>query len=139
VTLCPLSTTALAIAATRCDVPMPHCPHFSSQREGCAAERCASSSAVALHRSPVAFLVDSDKAAAVGNQERHMQMLFFLDTLAEQSGERGVGTLSGEVLQKPGFPFIYEDGRLRTRRNARFCEQPTTETVIVVAIRSAAA
>ncbi len=42
-----------------------------------------------LHRSPAAFLVDSDEAAAiveqvVGNQERCLQVLFFLDALREQ-------------------------------------------------------
>jgi transcriptional regulator with XRE-family HTH domain len=45
--------------------------------------------AVVLHRSPAAFLVDSDEAAAiveqiVGNQERCLHMLFFLDALTEQ-------------------------------------------------------
>jgi transcriptional regulator with XRE-family HTH domain len=45
--------------------------------------------AVALHRSPAAFLVDSDEAVAiveqiVGNQERCLQVLFFLDALTEQ-------------------------------------------------------
>ena len=42
-----------------------------------------------LNRSPAAFLVDSDEAAAiveqiVGNQERCLQVLFFLDALTEQ-------------------------------------------------------
>jgi len=45
--------------------------------------------AAALHRSPAAFLVDTDEAAAiveqiVGNQERCLQVLFFLDALTEQ-------------------------------------------------------
>ena len=46
--------------------------------------------AAALHRSPAAFLVDSDEAAAIveqiaSNQERCLQVLFFLETLAEQA------------------------------------------------------
>jgi len=45
--------------------------------------------AAALHRSPAVFLVDSEEAAAiveqiVGNQERCLQVLFFLDALTEQ-------------------------------------------------------
>lgn len=48
--------------------------------------------ATALHRSPAAFLVDSDEAAAIveqiaSNQERCLQVLFFLETLAEQPDE----------------------------------------------------
>jgi transcriptional regulator with XRE-family HTH domain len=44
---------------------------------------------VALHRSAAAFLLDSDEAAAIveqiaGNQERCLQVLFFLDALTEQ-------------------------------------------------------
>jgi hypothetical protein len=44
---------------------------------------------VALHKSPAAFLVASDEAAAiveqiVGNQERCLHVLFFLDALTEQ-------------------------------------------------------
>jgi hypothetical protein len=60
-----LSTTALAIAAARCDVPAPHGTLRYSQAVGRAAERCASSSAEALHRSPVTFLVDLVEAAAI--------------------------------------------------------------------------
>jgi len=46
----------------------------------------------ALNRSPAAFLVDSDEAAAivdqiVGNQERCLQVLFFLETLTGQPDE----------------------------------------------------
>ncbi len=46
----------------------------------------------ALNRSPAAFLVDSDEAAAivdqiVGNQERCLQILFFLETLTGQAEE----------------------------------------------------
>ena len=45
--------------------------------------------ATALHRSPAAFLVDSAEAAAIveqitGNQERCLQVLFFLDALNAQ-------------------------------------------------------
>lgn len=48
--------------------------------------------AVALHRSPAAFLVDTDEAAAIveqiaSNQERCLQVLFFLETLAEPPDE----------------------------------------------------
>ena len=44
----------------------------------------------ALHRSPAAFLVDKDEAAAIveqiaSNQERCLQVLFFLDALTEQA------------------------------------------------------
>ena len=46
--------------------------------------------AVALRRSPAAFLVDSDEAAAIveqiaSNQERCLHVLFFLEALAEPS------------------------------------------------------
>jgi transcriptional regulator with XRE-family HTH domain len=45
--------------------------------------------ATVLHRSPAAFLVDSAEAAVIveqitGNQERCLQVLFFLDALTEQ-------------------------------------------------------
>jgi transcriptional regulator with XRE-family HTH domain len=45
--------------------------------------------AIALRRSAAAFLVDSDEAAAIveqiaSNQERCLQVLFFLDALTEQ-------------------------------------------------------
>ncbi len=48
--------------------------------------------AAALHRSPAAFLVDSDEAAAIieqiaSNGERCLQVLFFLETLAEPPDE----------------------------------------------------
>jgi hypothetical protein len=48
--------------------------------------------AAALHRLPAVFLVDSDAAAAVAlqiarNQERCLQVLFFLETLAESPDE----------------------------------------------------
>lgn len=54
--------------------------------------------AAALHRSPAAFLVDTDEAAAIveqiaRNQERCLQVLFFLETLAEQA-EAAAGTES---------------------------------------------
>ena len=46
--------------------------------------------ATALHRSPAGFLVDSDEAAAIveqiaSNQERCLQVLFFFETLKEES------------------------------------------------------
>jgi len=55
--------------------------------------------AVALHRSPAVFLVDSDEAAAIveqiaGNQERCLQVLFFLDALTEQPDEVNPATES---------------------------------------------
>jgi hypothetical protein len=44
-------------------------------------------SAVALHRSPPAFLVDTNEAAIavqiVGNRERYRRVRFFLDALTE--------------------------------------------------------
>jgi transcriptional regulator with XRE-family HTH domain len=48
--------------------------------------------AVALRRSPAAFLVDTDEAAAIveqiaSNQERCLQILFFLETLSDQPDE----------------------------------------------------
>jgi transcriptional regulator with XRE-family HTH domain len=48
--------------------------------------------AVALRRSPAAFLVDSDEAAAIveqiaSDQERCLQVLFFLETLIDQPDE----------------------------------------------------
>jgi hypothetical protein len=48
--------------------------------------------AAALHRSPAAFLVDTDEAAAIveriaSNQERCLQALFFLDALREQADQ----------------------------------------------------
>jgi hypothetical protein len=44
---------------------------------------------VALHRSPAAYLVDTDEAAAVveliaSSQERCLNVLLFLDALTEQ-------------------------------------------------------
>jgi transcriptional regulator with XRE-family HTH domain len=55
--------------------------------------------AAALHRSPAGFLVDSDEAAAIveqiaGNEERCLQVLFFLDTLTDQLGEVAAATES---------------------------------------------
>ncbi len=46
--------------------------------------------AAVLHRSPAPVLVESDEAAAIveqiaSNQERCLQVLFFLDTLTESS------------------------------------------------------
>jgi hypothetical protein len=55
--------------------------------------------ATALHRSPAGFLVDSDEAAAIveqiaSNQERCLQVLFFLETLTEQHDEMAAATES---------------------------------------------
>jgi hypothetical protein len=59
------------------------------QAEGFSAECCSSSSAVALHRSPPALLVDSDQAAlalqSAGNRVRCLYVRFFRDALAEQA------------------------------------------------------
>src|SRR6266545_5559598 len=57
--------------------------------------------AAALHRSPAVFLVDSEEAAAiveqiVGNQERCLQVLFFLETLTEQQDEEDPSLASAE-------------------------------------------
>jgi hypothetical protein len=46
----------------------------------------------ALHRSPAAFLVDTDEATAIveqiaSNGERCLQVLFFLETLTDQPDE----------------------------------------------------
>ena len=54
-----------------------------------------------LNRSPAAFLVDSDEAAAiveqiVGDQERCLQVLFFLETLTEQPDEEDPSLASAE-------------------------------------------
>jgi hypothetical protein len=75
----------MAIAA-KCGVGTPHRQHRCY-----AAERCASSSAVALHRSPPAFLVTLDVVAialqSAGNRERCLRVLVLLDVLVDQSGE----------------------------------------------------
>jgi hypothetical protein len=70
-------------------VPAPCGAHNYSHPSGFSAERCASSRAIALHRSPLAFLVDSDETAAVveqivGKWGTLPARTVFLDALAGQ-------------------------------------------------------